>query len=641
MKGFCGKVLHVDLTNGHFQVEEPPESFYRQYVGGSCMGSYYVFKGMKGGEDPLGPGNVLVFSIAAVTGAPISGNARHCVTAKSPQTGGLAASEAGGYWGPELHFAGFDAIVFTGKSPKPVYLWVHGGEYELRDASHIWGKVTGEAQDAIRAELGDQKIRVAQCGPAGEKMVVYANIVNELKHFNGRAGLGAVMGSKNLRAIAVRGTKKPDFADLDTIREIAKKGAAKVIPDGFYKDWKRLGTHMNMTWNSDLGGLPTHNWTRGTFPEWKRIDEFGYADNWMDKPGTCWGCVQGCKRDVKAGITSSWGAIEDRYGGPEYESVGMLGTNCDIGDWYALCKANEIASKHAVDTIALGGVIGFVMECYEKGILTKKDLDGVEATFGSGDALVRLSEMAVTRTGFGDKMALGTKDLAHLLGPETEKFAIHVKGKEFPAHMPTSKATMGLIYAVNPFGPDHVSCTMDGDVAQEPNEVNRGLGVNESTPKFWDLDFAKAKTVAFSQRYVSAIDSWSVCQFTFHAWTIYTLQDFVNVINAATGWQYTLFEFMQLGERRINLMRAFNAREGMSSKDDVLPRRLHEEPLKDDGPRTGAVVEEKNFLKQRENYYIMNGWDPVTGNPSEVKLRELGIGWAWEEMQKGAPVAAR
>jgi aldehyde:ferredoxin oxidoreductase len=600
MKGFSGKILHVDLTEGTFEVELPPESFYRQYVGGACLGNYYVFKGLKAGIDPLSPQNVLVFAISAVVGAPISGNARHAVSAKSPLTGTIGSSEGGGYWGPELRFAGFDGIVITGRSPSPVYLWIHDGQCELKDARRLWGRVTGEVQDAIRRELGDERIRVAQIGPAGEKGVLYANIVNELKHFNGRCGFGAVMGSKNLRAIAVRGRMKPEYADPDAIRELARKGAAKVEAEGFYRDWMRLGTGMNVTWNTDLGGLPTRNWTMGTFAEREKISEHVYAEQWMDGSGTCWACAQACKRDVKKGITTPW-TVEERYGGPEYETLGMVGPNCLVSDWNAICKANEWAAKYAVDTISLGGVIGFVMECYEKGILTEKDLGGVKAPFGSGEALVRLAEMAVKREGFGDKMALGTARLARLLGPQAE---------------------------------DHVSSTHDGDVSAGPNEINKGVGIYETVPEAWKLDFAKTKMTAYSQRYVSAIDSWSVCQFTFHAWSICSLEDLVAVINAATGWRYTLHEFMLLGERRINLMRAFNAREGFSSKEDVLPPRLHEDPLLDEGPRKGAVVDKANFLKQREYYYLLSGWDPLTGNPTEAKLRELGLDWAWEAMQQ-------
>ena len=225
-----------------------------------------------------------------------------------------------------------------------MYLWIHDGQYELKDASHLWGKVTGEVQDAIRKELNDERIRVAQIGPAGEKGVLYANIINELKHFNGRCGFGAVMGSKNLRAIAVRGKMKPEYADPDTIKELARKGAAKVAADGFYKDFKRLGTDMNVTWNTDLGGLPTRNWTMGTFAEREKVSEYVYADQWMDGTGTCWACAQACKRDVKAGITSPW-TVEARYGGPEYETMGMMGTNCMVSDWNAIMQGQRVGQQ--------------------------------------------------------------------------------------------------------------------------------------------------------------------------------------------------------------------------------------------------------------------------------------------------------
>ncbi|HET7838406.1 MAG TPA: aldehyde ferredoxin oxidoreductase N-terminal domain-containing protein, partial [Rectinemataceae bacterium] len=266
MKGYSGVILHVDLGSGKFSEERPDEAFYRKYVGGGAMGAYYLLTMMKPGVDALDPANVLVFSLGPITGAPLSGSARHCVTTKSPQTGGIATGEAGGYWAPELRFAGFDAIVITGRAPRPVYLWIKDGHYELRDASPIWGKVTGEAQDSIRAELGDEKVRVALIGPAGERLVRYAGIVNELKHFNGRSGVGAVMGSKNLKAIAVRGTRKPEFQDPERLSELGRLGAKRVAEDaGGAGNWKKYGTTLNVRWNTDLGGLPTRNWTMGQF----------------------------------------------------------------------------------------------------------------------------------------------------------------------------------------------------------------------------------------------------------------------------------------------------------------------------------------------------------------------------------------
>jgi aldehyde:ferredoxin oxidoreductase len=630
MKGYSGKILHVDLGTGSLSVESPDEAFYRTYIGGACMGAYYCMKEIPVGADALSPENVLVFAISSVVGAPISGNARHCVTAKSPLTGGIASSEAGGYWGPELRFAGFDAVVVKGRSPKPVYLWIHEGEFELRAASHLWGTLTGEAQDAIRKELGDERIRVAQTGPAGEKLVRFAAITNDLRHFNGRAGLGAVMGAKNLRAIAVRGTGKPDYADPDKIRALAREAAPRMRAEGFFKIFKRLGTTMNMEWNTAIGGLPTRNWTMGTFAEEEKLSSESYATTMMSESGTCWACVQSCRRNIKEGISTPW-QIEARYGGPEYETVGMIGTNCCVSDWNAIAKANEIASKYCVDTISLGGVIGFVMECFEKGIVTRDDLGGLEARFGSGDAIVRLAEMTARREGFGSEMAEGTARLARKLGPKAERFAVVSKGKEFPAHMPTSKAIMSLIYAVNPFGPDHVSAEHDGAVAVEPGEALKGVGIHETIPTLWEMNNEKVRVVVNSQRFISAIDSFSVCQFCFNTWSLHTLEDLVAVVNATTGWHFTMHELMLLGERRINLMRAFNAREGFSSRDDTLPPRIFEDPLLDDGPRKGAVVSEVRFREAREEYYRINGWDPQTGNPTDAKLRELGLGWVVEE----------
>ncbi len=630
MKGYAGKILHVDLSSGTFEVETPGEELYRQYVGGACLGAYYLMKLMPPEADALGPENTLVFAISGVVGAPVSGSGRHCVTAKSPLTGGIASSEAGGFWGPELRFAGFDGVVIRGKAAGPVYLWIHDGQYELRDASHLWGKLTGEAQDAIRVDLGDARVRVAQIGPAGEQGVLFANIANELKHFNGRAGLGAVMGSKNLRAIAVRGTMKPEYADVALIRALGKEYASKVQGDGFLNVFRKYGTTLNVTWNSDVGGLPTKNWTMGTWPEGRDlISAETYADTMMDRSGTCFACVQACKRDVKSGIQRPW-TIDARYGGPEYETVGMVGSNCLVGDLMAISKVNEIASKYAVDTISLGGVIGFVMECFERGIVNEKDTGGLKLTFGNGEQLVAAAEAVCRREGFGDRMAEGIARLAESIGPEAQRIAVTVKGKEFPAHMPTAKGSMALIYAVNPFGPDHVSCNHDGDIVGEPNQANKAIGVYMKNIPSHELNFGKVQYTLYTQRAISAVDSWSVCQFIFNTWSAGDFGDLVKLVQAATGWSYSIQELMLLGERRINLMKAFNVREGFTAADDMLPERVFSDGMQDEGPRARATVDRQSFLKAREIYYRLSGWDPQTGVPGETKMSELGLRWAAE-----------
>jgi len=634
MKGNSGKILHIDLTAGTTSVEFPDEMFYRTYAGGACMGAYYLLRMMAAGADPLGPDNVLVFTTSAITGAAVSGNARHCVSAKSPLTGTIMNSEAGGFWGPELKFAGFDAITVSGRSSKPVYLWIHDGECELRDASMLWGKPTGEVQDAIRAELGDSRVRVAQIGPAGERLVRFACIVNELKHFNGRGGLGAVMGSKNLRAIAVRGSGKPDWADPVTILDLARSGAGKVRRPGVWADFRRLGTLQTVADNTTIGSLPTRNFSMGTFSEYENISGEAFARDMMDKPGTCWACAQQCKRDVKKGIESPR-QIDARYGGPEYETAGLLGSNCMIGDVHALTKANEIAGKLGIDTISLGGVIGFVMECFERGILSEEQI-GFPAPFGDGEALVRLAEMTGLRSGIGDSIAEGVARLAVGLGPEAQRIAVHIKGKELPAHTPTAKGMMAILYAVGSFGPDHMSGAHDEQFTSGPNEAYRGIGIYEKPPGAnWDLNLEKVNIVARAQQLVSAIDSWSVCQFCFHVWTIYSMENLLALIKACTGWSYTMHEFMLLGERRLNLLRAFNAREGFTKADDDLPPRLFEDPLLDNGPTGGRTVDREQFLQCRDEYYRLVGWDPTTGNPTGAKLRELGLGW----ISEAAPTA--
>ena len=294
MKGYSGKILHVDLSKETFHVEEPDEKFYRKYAGGSLLGGYYVFKNIPAKTDPLGEKNVLVFSVGPATGAAMSGASRHSVTSKSPLTNTIAASEAGGYWGPELKFSRFDAIVLYGKSKRPVYLWIHNGEYEIRSAEHLWGKITKETQNEIRKELGDDKIRVACIGPGGENRVLYANIVNELAHFNGRNGFGAVMGSKNLKAIAVRGVQKPSFYDIETINDMAKEAARIIQEDPFAAAFKKLGTNQNLEWHTPIGGVPTRNWTSGTFEGVEKINAKAIKDTILKKTGTCWACSQSC-----------------------------------------------------------------------------------------------------------------------------------------------------------------------------------------------------------------------------------------------------------------------------------------------------------------------------------------------------------
>jgi aldehyde:ferredoxin oxidoreductase len=634
MKGNTGKILQLNLTDETFKVEEPDEVFYRKYFGGACMGAWYVMNNMPAGIDALAPENVLAFNISPLTGARVSGNARHCVTAKSPQTGTIAHSEAGGFWGPELKFAGFDGIVITGKAKRLVYLWIHNGEYELRDASSIWGKNTGDSQDLIRKELGDEKIRISLIGPGGEQKIRFAGIVNELKHFNGRNGMGAVMGSKNLKAIAVRGTMKPEFHDNDVLKALAKEAARIVKEDDFYAQFRERGTTQNVEWGTPGGGFPTRNWTQGSFEHQDDMTGEKYADEMMDSPGTCFACVQSCKRDIKDQDHPS-GKINSKFGGPEYETIGMCGSNLGLSDFKEIAVINQLASKYAVDTISLGGVLGLAAHCFEKGILTENDLGGLTPRFGDFESLFKLAEMVVNREGIGDKMAEGTVPFAESIGPEAVKLAVHVKNKEFPAHMPHMKGSLALSYAVNPFGPDHVAVEHDPGIASSPiGERMQGFGFYDPQDPV-KLSLEKAKLTAYSQRWCGAIDSFSTCSFIFNTWSMFGFDELITFIRAVTGWEYSFYELMLLGERKLNMMRVFNLREGFTEKEDTLPDRLFETALDDDGPSSGRTVVKEDFMKSREYYYGINGWDSKTGVPSEYKLFELGLDWALEFIGKG------
>lgn len=620
MYGYNGKILHVDLTNGTFQLEMPDEKFYRKYLGGSGIGAYYLMKETKAGIDPLGPENVIVFSVGPITGAAISGSSRHSVTTKSPLTGALACSEAGGYWATDFKMSGFDAIVVKGKSPKPVYLWISDGEYELRDASNAWGKITGEAQQIIRDELGEQKARVALIGPSGENLNRFACIVNELAHFNGRGGVGAVMGSKNLKAIATKGTMKPEFADVDSIIGVAKNMVMRISDDTTWPHaFRQIGTHNCVEANIAGGGFPSKNWTSGNIDGEEELTSTAWNNDFI-KPGTCWACAQSCKRAIDPKRTTE---IDAAYGGPEYETVGMCGSNLGITNRIAIAKINLIAAKYGMDTISLGGVLGFAMECFERGIITIKDTNGLELKFGNIDAAIKVAEMIGKREGIGDLLAEGTGITAKKW--KAEEFAVLVKNKDFPAHMPQQKASLGLAYALVVNISDHVSSEHDGSISAEP--IGPAMRMFDF-PNAYDpseLCNEKARFVWVTQIAYSMVDALSICLFTFGIWPVCDYNELLVVINAATGWNTNMYEMMQAAERRVHLFRAYDAREGFTSDQDILPKRIYE-PLKG-GVLDGYAYDQEAFDKAKDYYYILAGWDPKTGNPSKSKLEEFGLSW--------------
>jgi aldehyde:ferredoxin oxidoreductase len=625
--GYNGKILHVNLTDGSTWVEEPEENFYRRHLGGGSVGAYYLLKELKPKIDPLSPDNIIIFAPSVITGAPVPGLSRFSVVSKSPLTGGIGESEAGGFWGPELKFAGYDAVVIRGKSAKPVYLYINEGKVELKNAEHLWGKVSGEAESMIREENDDLKIRVAIIGPAGENLIRYACIVNDLHHVNGRTGMGAVMGSKNLKAVAVRGTKKMGAADEAVITEVRSffNQNYKNNPDAY--GLQQIGTSQYLAMCQGGGVLPTRNWKTGEFEEAETITGEHIHKMYFQERKGCYACGLQCKQVIKAEKPYH---IDPAYGGPEYESLASLGSYCGIGDTPVVCKANELCNKFTMDTISTGGTISFAMECFENGIIGTEDTGGIELRFGNGEALLKLIEMIAYRQGIGEILAEGSKRAAEKFGKGSEKYAMHVKGQEMPAHDPRFKGMMAIGYAVSTVGADHQRTEHDdcyGPGAPEwLTEQAKVLGLLEQIP-IESVAPEKVRMFYYFKLHYGVTASLDICHFTLAPLRVTKLSNIPKLVSAITGWETSLWEIMKAGERKINMFKAFNVREGFGPEDDWLPERMFEGI--ESGPKKGWKVDRDELREAIDIYYKMMGWDEQ-GVPTREKLIELDIPWVHE-----------
>jgi len=622
--GYNGKILKVNLSRGKIDIEEKEPGFYRTYLGGGLLGSYYVFRETKPGADPLSEGNVLVFAPSICTGAAVAGASRFNVSAKSPLTGAIGDTQCGGDWGPKLKHAGFDAVVIAGRAAGPVYLWIDQGRAEIRDASHLWGKYTGEAQKLIREELGDRKIEVAQIGPGGENLVKFACVTGGLSHFAGRTGMGAVMGSKNLKAIAVRGMRSYEFADEEAVKAKGRKAAEIFKQAEGLQFFHKHGTALGVMVNRDLGNIVTKNFQFGDLDRLEELSSDKMIATNLKGTDTCWACPIRCKRVVEQGEPYP---VEGQYGGPEFETLIMLGSNLGINDLAVVSKASEICNKNTMDTISAGAMIALAMECFERGLISEKDTGGLPLRFGDGRAALELLEMMAQRKGIGDILADGPARAVAEWGEEVGNLLVAVKNQPCPAHDPRVKQGQALMYAVNPFGADHMSSEHDW-IATRDDDVTRGLGITEFTA-YESLDRIKVKGTMFSQFYYSLLDTLTLCAFPWGPGSIFNHRDLEEFIKGLTGWQMTFHELMKAGERRINLMRAFNAREGLGRRQDRLPARLFESIV--GGVSEGKKVDPAEFENRLNEYYGMMNWDLQTGNPTRGKLLELGLGWTLEE----------
>ncbi len=641
---YNGKILHINLTTGELTVEEPPESFYRQYMGGSALNMYYLLKEMPAKADPPGPDNILALSVSVTTGAAVSGQSRMTATAKSPLTGAIGDAQCGGFFPAEMKFAGFDAFIIKGKAARPVYLWVNDGQIELRDAGHLWGKITGEVEAILKEELGDKDIEVAQVGPAGERGVRFASIINMSNRANGRTGMGAVMGSKNLKAVVVRGKegkKRFAVADKKGLNELARLGA-KMFPTSDVAGLGKYGTAETTGAQQSVGMLPSFNFNSGVFDNWQKIDGptmydtilLGANEDKQDLKGrdTCYSCTVRCKRVVE--ITEGPYKVDPHYGGPEYETTSTFGNYCGIDDLAAISYANQLCNQYGMDTISCGATIAWAIECFENGLITSTDTGGYTLNFGNAEAMVKMTELIAHGEGFGQILGLGSAAAARAIGRGTEEYLITSKGQEAPAHMPQMKRSLALIYAVNPFGADHQSSEHDPVYEEKVAYPERlgALGFSDPQP-VRSLTPEKVRFARETQYFYSLMDSVNVCQFVYGpAWQLYGPEDLLQMVRVVTGWDVTMEELQQVGERRLNMLRAFNAREGVDREQDKLAEKMFKKVLKG-GSSDGIAVDRAQFEAALDEYYRQNDWDVETGAPTRHKLEALELGWVADQLR--------
>jgi aldehyde:ferredoxin oxidoreductase len=618
--GVNGKLLRVNLSDSSWHVEPIEDSFWRLYYGGWGLIAYYLLKELPPGVDPLAPENKLIFANGLVTGAAIGGSGRHAVGAKSPLINGFGEADVGGFWGAELARTGYDAILIEGKAPAPVYLWIKDGEVEIRSAEHLWGCLTARTQALIHEELGDHRVRVAQIGPAGEKLSPIAAIMHDINRAAARTGLGAVMGSKNLKAVAVRGSKKVLPKDAAALNALAK-WYAQHFPNTWANDLRLNGTASGVISHQLVGGLPTRNFQQGVFEGFENISGDTMTATILKERDTCFACPVHCKRVVE--IQEGRFPVDAVYGGPEYETIGAFGSMCAISDLAAIARANQLCNAYGMDTISAGVTLAWAMDCFERGLITLQDTGGLDLRFGNAQAMVEAVEQMGKREGFGYLLSQGSLRAARALGRGTEEFAIQVKGQEVPMHEPRIKYALGIGYAVSPTGADHNHNVHDTEYTTEEGiEPLKPFGINQPLP-IDDLSREKMRLAAIEIPWSVTMNLMGFCGFIF--FTIGRPQ-LVSLIQAVTGWDITMEELLRAGERAYTLARVFNLREGLTAADDRLPKIFHQ-PFKE-GPSAGNYLPPDQVEEAKKMFYELLGWDRQAGIPTKACLERLEIAWA-------------
>ncbi len=593
-------ILKINLTTGTTEEYHPPEAWERDFLGGASLAARLLYASLTPDLDPFSPEAPLLFLTGPLTGTAGPAVGRFVVAGKGPATGLWAESNCGGFWGPELRFAGYDGLWVTGRAPQPVYLWIHEGGVEVRPAGHLWGRDLYEVQVAVREEVGEPKARVAVVGPAGERGVLFAGIYCDHGRAAGRTGLGAVMGSKNLKAIAVRGRGKPPLADAKRYAALRSQANRALREDNEARVLHEVGTAGVANYAEYMGELPAKYYHQGAFPDVDAVSGSRMAETILSGTSACHACVIACGRVVRL-------ADGAKRKGPEYETIVSFGPNLLNDNLEAIVRLGELCDRYGMDTISAGSTIGLAFHLFEQGVLTKADTGGLELRWGDVEAVERLLHLTARREGLGDLLAQGARRVARHFGVEEE--AVQVNGLEVPYHDPRGVSGMALVYATSPRG----ACHNQSDYFfVDWGHVEESLGIEY----FSRHDQAeKAANVARHQDWRTVYNSLVMCIFA-----NVSPQMQVDLVNAACGLDWTLEEMMRAGERAWNLKRAINNRLGLTRANDRLPKALLE-PY-DEGGAAGFVPELDAML---DAYYAARSWDPESGRPTRGKLLALGL----------------
>ena len=602
MYAYKGKILRLNLSKKTAKVEEVPKNLFKKYLGGRGFGVKIYYDEVKPDVDPLGPENKLVFMTGPLTGTPAFGSSKCSLTTKSPLSGIYLCSNAGGYFGAELKFAGYDGIIIEGRADHPIYASIKDDQIEFNDAKHIWGMDIWETQKAVKEETSDDKTKVACIGPAGERLVRFACVMSEDRSF-GRGGAGAVMGSKNLKAVAVRGSGKIETAELDKLKQLLRD-SVKSLKE-MTRDHTLYGTSQYLEIIYELGAYPIMHYQRTTHEGVENLFGSSLRKNFWVEDTRCFGCPIACGKlcEVKEGSSKG---VRSR---PEYETIWALGANCEVFDYNLIITAADICNRYGVDAITAGYMIGFVMELYTRKILSKKAIDGIKAEFESDEAVFELLRRMCLREGFGDMLAEGSKKVEQAIGKNSASYAMHVKGMELTGYEPRAFYGMGLSYATSSRGACH--------------NVGGWTIRDELIKKTVDRYATKGKgrLVKMIQDVRGYIDSIGICTIPRRALGL-TDEPNESILQYATGLNFTN-QLLSIGERVYNLERLILVREGVTRKDDDLPLRIKTEPIPD-GPAKGHRITQGMLDEMLDEYYDVRGWDRV-GKPTSKKLKELDL----------------